>query len=496
MPSESPFTLVLSEDQGLVLSAVNAAARGAGIRPGMALADARAMLPMLMTRPGEPLHDGKALKALALWCGRYGPSLNTDGADGLWIDISGIAHLFGGEVGLLRDLVGRLKAFGITAHPGLADTIGAASALARFGPRRRIDERIAAPGGTRAALAELPAAALRLEPKTVQLLGRLGLKRIGQLWALPRASLKRRFARREAAEAVLLRLDQALGLAAEPGRALLPPPDHVARAAFCEPLISTEGIEAELTKLAEALAGDLAAAHAGARRLALTLYRSDGTRAVIRAGLARPGRSARHMLALLRDKLAGIDAGFGIDLMTLAARAVEPLSPEQASLTGEKPGSDGGASLLIDRLTSRLGGTSVFRLVPGDSHWPERAQSLRPALEASDRASFSTPRPLPPRPPFLIDPPEPIDVMAGLPEGPPMRFRWRRSLRTVRRAEGPERIAPEWWREIGAGLPSRPRDYYRIEDEAGGRYWVFREGLYRDGADERPPRWYLHGLYA
>ncbi len=489
VPDDAPLALVQSGSHGIRITAVNYRAAQEGVRVGQALADARAALPALLSRAAEPRRDRAALLRLARWCGRYGPGRHIDGEDGLWIDVTGVAHLFGGEARLIEDLCARLAHFRLTARAALADTLGAAHALARFSPS---PATIAPPGKTEAQLARLPVEALRLAPETALLLRRLGLKRIGQLYALPRATLQRRFRSADAAEAVLSRLDQALGDVPEPRRPLAEPPALFVERAFADPLVSADGLEAETARLSEDLCRSLDARNLGARHICLSLYRADGSVAEARAGLSFPCRTPEHLMALLKEKLGSLDAGFGVDALVLSALHVERRDAEQAALGHAMAAGD--AARLIDRLSNRLGAARVMCLEPRASHMPERAETARPALQVSGalpredvqsrcRAS---------RPPFLLAAPEPIDVIAEVPEGPPARFTWRRVERRVARAEGPERIAPEWWREIG-GKASGTRDYYRIEDESGAGYWVFREGLY--GRDEGQPAWFLHGLF-
>ncbi len=545
-PVEAPFALVLGAGGRLTITAVNAAARRDGIVPGQGLADARAAVPTLIARPAEPARDLAALQRLTLWLGRYGPSfhledpfsccaaasrsglrsrparrpMHTAPPDGAAIDITGVAHLFGGEAQLLADLERRLTGLGIAVSAAIADTVGAAHALARHAPARGLAQRIVAPGRTAGSLAPLPVEALRIEPATARLLRRLGLQRIGDLYGLPRPALARRFASRDACEAVLERLDQALGVKAEPRRPMRAPPEFAVRLAFPDPLVTAQGLEAAIAEAAQRLAADLAAACRGGRTIALGLYRSDGTRATAVIGLSRPSRSAAHMLGLLREKLAAFDLGFGIDLIELAARGSEPLAPGQGQLTvlpeagesstvlpeaGESRREDGGQTgaldELVDRLANRLGRTRILRIGTGASHLPERSEILLPALDPApppNQPPLIPPRRMPSRPPLLLAPPEPIEVVAEVPDGPPARLRWRRKARLVVRIQGPERIAGEWWRPLLVLSPSsatleRTRDYYTVEDEEGARYWVFRAGLYGEGGEA--PAWYLHGLY-
>ncbi len=537
--------------RGLVIHACNARALAEGIREGEALADVRARMPGLLTQPADPAGDHAALEALALWCGRYGPAVNTDGPRGLWIDVSGVAHLFGGEAALLADLARRLASFGLTARLGLASTLAAASAIACFAPGRRLHDRIVPPQDAAPILANLPVAALRLEAAPLLLLQRLGLKRIGQLYDLPRAALKRRFPSREVAHAVLLRLDQALGRAAEPLTTLRAPPEHTVRRTFSEPLISNEGLFAALADMIDELCAIFATHHIGARQLTLTLYRSDGTYLEQTAGFSAPAGRPAHIQRLLTERLDRVQEsgagsgdtallGLGIDALMLAVDRTETLTPVQIGILTDARVGTGAANAtaslaaLVDRLANRLGPQRVYRLVPHSSHIPERAQVRVPALAPATPATKAVPKPEhrwpartesqdwgakdwrakvsgPPRPCLLLSPPEPILVTAEIPEGPPARFTWRRLTRRIVIAEGPERIAPEWWRDLTRRAPSseeggaspkqsRTRDYYRIEDDSGARYWVFRDGLYQDRGDDENrhalPRWYVHGLYA
>lgn len=510
---DRPFALIINEERGLLLSAVNAAARAQGLLPGMGLADARAICPQLSTAPAEPQKDAELLLDLARWASlRYSPTLNVDGGDGLWLDVTGVAHLFGGEDKLLADLEGRLSRSGLTARIALAETLGGAHALARFA---RSSPLIVPHGEIASALAALPVEALRLDAKIASLLRRLGLKRIGQLYTLPRASLERRFHARELAEAVLLRLDQALGMRKEKRAPLKPEADFSVRLPFPEPFITHEGVLAGLDHLAGELCALLARKARGARRLALWLCRSDGSSAVIEAGLSAPSREKKHLLALFKDKIEDVDMGFGVDFMALSALLTESLLPAQRSLAADEKRA--AAEPLIDRLVNRLGACAVRRLVPRESHIPELAQGTRSALARSAVKSAWDGMTKPERPPLLFARPEPLSVLAEVPEGPPARFTWRRLSRRVVKAEGPERIAPEWWRELAcqkpltrlatqADLPARgrygasgkrspsTRDYYRIEDEDGHRYWVFREGLYSE-SERGSPAWFLHGVF-
>ncbi|MEZ5774605.1 MAG: DNA polymerase Y family protein [Hyphomicrobiaceae bacterium] len=525
IPPDRPFALVAPLDNRLTLTAVAPGAASLGLAPGMSLADARAAVPGLVSLPAAPGRDRAALLRLAFWSSRYGPTIGLEDPlshggggprrpsagkgrdrggpaarpaapppDGIFVEITGVAHLFGGELQLLRDLIGRLAGFGLTVRPAIADTPGAAHAIARHDGTMSLTARIASPGETAHAISGLPVAALRLAPATVSLLARLGLKRIGDLYGLPRSVLARRFSSRAAAEAVLRRLDEALGLRDEPRRGLLPPPAYLARAAFAEPLIDPQGLAAALDGLVHRLAADLAAGEASARRLRLDLYRADGSRARLAVRLGAPSREPAHRGRLIAGRLEGIDLGFGIDLACLTAIALEQESARQTDFS-RRAEAESSLARLIDRIANRCEGARLSRLALADSHLPERAGHRTDALEPSLPAAGADHAPgCAPPPPILIDPPEPVAVIAEVPDGPPVSLRWRRVLRPVSRATGPMRIAPEWWRAIGRPGEPRTRDYYTIEDAAGRRYWVFRDGLYgRDEGDS--PAWFLHGLF-
>ena len=295
----------------------------------MGLADARAICPHLLTLPSAPDRDEATLRALARLCVRYSPTLNTCGDDGLWLDITGVPHLFGGEAELLASIAQVFRSLGFSAQLALAPTLGAAHALARFGREIRI---IVPDGGVDAALQHLPVEALRLDPDVTRLLKRLGLKRIGQLYELPRASLERRFHSKDAAEAVLLRLDQARGTKQEKRAPLFPPRRYEAALAFAEPLVSHEGIITVLELITADLCQKLARGRMGARKLKLRIDRADGSCTEIEAGLSAPSREFPHLLRLLQEKLANLDMGFGVDRMGLAAFVAEPLPLTQVSL--------------------------------------------------------------------------------------------------------------------------------------------------------------------
>jgi protein ImuB len=494
-----PFVLAAEVAGTPRITAANAAAEADGIRIGEALADARAKSEDLQVRTADPAADDAALRRLALWATRYTPAVATcdekSGADGLFLDIAGAAHLFGGEAKLLADLAARLARFALPARLAVAATAGAAWALARF----QKSTTLLAAGAERAALAPLPIEALRLSPETRATLRRLGFRRVSALIDNPRAPFAARFERE-----LLRRIDQALGRTAEPLAFILPPPVYHSLRYLMEPVAAQDAVVAIAQRLMRDIVHALARDGVGARTLRLALYRVDGGVRTVDVALTRPTRSVPHVARLIALKLERggetsaetLDAGFGFEAVGLAVTTAERIDETQAELV------DGGdvidartderCAALIDGLAQRLGAGSVQRLAPVASHLPERAEmALAAGAEGAAPTRWPAPDMTQPRPLLLFARAEPADVMAQVPEGPPRRFRWRGVLHAVAKAQGPERIAAEWWRN-GAAAPTR--DYYLVEDDAGRRFWLFREGLF--ARETATPRWFVHGLFA
>ena len=495
--AKAPFALVERGARGLRLLALNEAARAAGLHAGQAHADATAMVPHLISEPARPEHDLAALRRLALWAERFSPLVAIDaegpGEEALLIDMTGGAHLFGGEAALLGEIRARLARAGAPARLAIADTPAAAWALARYGAG---PQTIAAPGAGREALAGLPVEGLKLEPLALGLLRKFGLKKIGDLYGLPRAGLARRF-RGEAGLRVVERLDRALGLLADPLVPQRPAPLYRAWQIFAEPLIDAEGIAFQLPALAETLAGQLSQAGLGARRLSLIGFRIDGRTTAIQAGLSAPAAAAGHMMRLLKEKgLERLDLGFGVDALMLCADLAEPLVARQGDIDDAQALAQADALAgLIDRLQAKLGEAAVRRPQARESRLPERSEAWLRAGIAPPSAP-AAPDSARPRPILMFDPPEPVQAIAEAPDGAPARFVWRRAPHRVLKSQGPERLGAEWWRADPTKAAPRTRDYYRVEDEHGRRYWLFREGLFgREDADA-PPTWWLQGVFA
>ena len=473
--SISPRVTALHDGRRRVVAGTDPAAAALGLRAGMALAHAMALAPGLDVAEAEPHAEQAALSRLALWCHHTTPLAAADGADGLWLDVTGCAHLWGGEAPMLADLAQRLAAEGLHARLALADTPGAAHALARYGAEACI---AVPPGEQRAALAPLPVRALRIPADTAATLRRLGFDHIGDLLHAPRAGLSRRLGPH-----VCRRLDQAMGAAPEPIVPIVPPETLQHRLCFIEPLLTAEALETAIAAGLAPLCARMEQSGQGARRIDVLFERVDGTIQAIRIGTARPSRDAAHLLRMLTERLDTIDPGLGIEAMRIVAPLAEPLRWTQQ---GADAAPD--VSVLVDRLCNRLGSERVYRVAPVESDVPERSVRRVPALAEPGGVTW----PDSPRPTRLLHPPRPVEALALLPDQPPVAFTWRRRRHRIRRADGPERIYGEWWRRDAE--THAVRDYFQVEDEDGQRFWLFRQG---DGVDPATGglSWYLHGLF-
>lgn len=470
----------------LRLVAVDPEALALGLTPGMTLADARAQVPHLEAWPHEAAADAALLKQVLDAFGRFSPMAALDEPHGLVLDVTGCVHLFGNEAGMARAVGALSRRIRLQPRLALARTPQTARALARFG-----SGGITTEGEDRVLARRLPVAALELGATETQALRRAGLKTIGDVDDRPRAALAARFG-----AGFSSRLDRILGLEDARITPVRPPAPVIADRVLMEPLTTTEPLETVIGDLLAETETALETRRSGARGFRLTVFRIDGLSRRIGLGAARPVRDARIVARLFREKLGALatplDPGFGIDQLRMEALDLEPMAPVQTSLdTTSRQGE--ALDALIDRLTARLGPEAVTWVRPADSHLPERASRLvcaaRPAPDDGVRWPEREPGSPPTRPLHLFDPPQPVDVISPVPDGPPARFKWRRVTHQVARAEGPERIEGEWWRRGGG----RMRDYYRIEDETGRRFWLFRAGHF---GDEPAPRWYVHGLFA
>jgi protein ImuB len=470
-----PFVFAASERNRMIITAVNRIAESQGVYRGMAAADAQAITTGLQIIDHIPGKEAKLLRQLGLWCIRYTPIVSVDLPDGLILDISGCAHLWGGEREYLKEVVNKLRASGYDARAAVADTIGAAWAVARFGKKTPIIES----GRQVQALLHLPPAALRLEPLILDKLQKLGFRTIQSFIQLPRTVLRRRFG-----DGFLLRLAQVLGLEEEPIKPLVPPVPYIERLPCLEPIKTAKAIEIAIQKLLENLCTRLQAEGKGIRKAILKCYRIDGK--MVQAGITtnRGSHSVSHLFKLFELQISKIEPALGIELFLLEAPKVEDIDPVQEKLWTGNPGlEDKSLAELLDKLAGRVGVQCIHRYLPAEHYWPERSVKEAISLKETPATRWRADKPRPLR---ILRRPEPVEVMALLPDYPPKVFTYKGKRHTVEKADGPERMEREWWLDQG-----EHRDYYAIEDTEGQRYWLFRAGHY-----DAAPQWYLHGFFA
>ena len=467
------LVLAAPDHSRMMITAANKSAHANGIKKGMALADARVLMPSLQVMEDPPGLSERLLKGLAQWCIRYSPIVNMD-TDGLLLDVTGCAHLWNGEETYLKKITTALEKIGYSVRACIADTIGAAWALARCGKIH-----IVPPGEQLNALLPMPSIALRIEAGIAEQLHKLGLTTIAHFINIPRNSLRRRFG-----EELLLRLDQALGKEEEQVIPLLPPVAWQERLPCLEPVLTLSGIEMALLQLLEKLCSRLQKENKGLRKAVFICHRADHRIEKIETGTHRPSNNIDHLFKLFELRLGNIEPAMGIELFILEAPLVEDRMPQQEKLWASPRGLDNkGLPELLDRISNKFGSAPIQRFLPGEHHWPERSYSTA-ALDEKIQSPWHTGRP---RPLQLLPYPEPIEVTAPIPDYPPMLFRYKKKLHTITKADGPERIEQEWWIQQG-----QHRDYYYVEDEEGCRFWLFRLGHYHDESYQ----WYLHGFFA
>jgi protein ImuB len=472
-----PFVLTQPSHGRMIITAANAMAQAHGIFHGMVLADARAINPSLQVYDDKPALRDQLLHRFAEWCIRFTPVAAIDPPDGIMLDVSGCSHLWGGEESYLSAISRRLKEHGYLVSAAMADTIGAAWAIARFGKVPMIIQ----PNDHLQALLPLPPESLRLEPEILPLFYKLGLVRIYDFISMPRHALLTRFGR-----PMLERLNQALGLKEETIQPVQPPEPWQERLPCLEPIVTATGIEIGLRRLIENICHRLKKENKGLRHAIFKGYRMDGKTMQLEISTNRPSCNVDHLLNLFVIKLPSVEPGPGIELFVLEAARVEDHLPLQEKFWKKTGGLDDmDLAELLDRITSRIGNQSIRRYLPDEHYWPER--SIRKASSLNEEATIHWNRDKP-RPLLLLSKPEPVLVTAPIPDYPPMLFRYKDKLHKIIRADGPERIEQEWWIQEG-----EHRDYYRVEDDEGRRYWLFRSGHYETG---RASQWFIHGFFA
>lgn len=474
------FALAAPERGRMVVTAVSAEAGALGIETRMVVADARAILPSLVVLDDEPDVTRQALQALAEWCLRYTPTVALNAPDGLILDVTGCAYLWGGERAYMNDLTTRLSHAGYTIRAAMADTIGTAWAHAHYGR----PGTIIPPGEQRNALLKLPPAALRLLPETLEKMQKLGFYTINSFIQIPARMLRRRFG-----EDLLEKLNKALGYSQEfiePIRQAIP---YQERLPCLEPILTATGIEIALQKLLEMLCARLVKEGKGLRKSVLSCFRVDGKTQQIDIVTNRASHHVKHLFRLFELKIKTIAPGFGIELFLLEAPEVEDMDVTQETMWDTTGGFENAAiTELLDAVTGRTGTDTIHRYLPDEHHWPERSVKTVTSLREKPNTGWRTDRQ---RPVFLLPKPESIEVTAPVPDYPPTLFVYKGKVHYISKSEGPERIEQEWWLQQGLH-----RDYYTLEDQQGQRYWVFRLGPYPEEKDKEMPEWFIHGFFA
>ena len=476
-PRNLPFVLSAPSHGKMIITATNAIVETQDVIKGMAVADARVIIPSLQVADDQPGLADKLLHRLAEWCIRFSPCVAVDPPDGLLLDVSGCSHLWGGDELYLKTIINRLKDRGYTVRAAMADTIGAAWAVARFGKEPLVIKS----GNHHLALLSLPPSALRLEMDTTERLQKLGLRQIKDFISMPRTAIRRRFGNH-----FIIRLNQALGYEEEILKPVQPIELYQERLPCLEPIVTATGIEIALRRLLETLCHRLIAEQKGLRVAHFKGYRLDGRVEQVSIGTNRPSHSVNHLFKLFEDKLCTIEPDLGIELFVLEAPVVEDHFAAQEKLWQHIGGLNNLIlSELLDRLAGKIGAHRIHRYIPDEHYWPERSIKLASSLDEKPIIPWKTDRP---RPIQLLTRPEAIDVTAPIPDYPPMNFRYKGKLHKVIKSDGPERIEQEWWIQEG-----QHRDYYAVEDEEGHRYWLFRSGHY---SAEKTYQWYMHGFFA
>jgi protein ImuB len=471
-----PFVLCAPSHGRMVITAANALAEAQGVYKGTVLADARAIITGLHHIDDKPGLADQLLHHIAEWCIRFTPCASIDTPDGIILDASGCSHLWGGDEKYIDIITQRLKNSGYTARVAIADTVGAAWAVARYSQQSFIIES----KKQTEALLDLPAACLRIEPETVERLYKLGLRDINSFIAMPRTALRRRFG-----TLIIQRINQALGTEEEPIQPVQPIEPYAERLPSLEPIVTLTGIEIALQQLLDTLCSRLRSEAKGLRLASFRCYRVDGKIMQVDIGTLRPSSNVKHLFKLFENKLSVIEPDLGIELFTLEAPKVEAHAPAQEKLWENSCGLDNPAlAELLDRVADKMGASTIHRYLPAEHYWPERSVQLATALDQQLDSEWK----IRPRPIQLLPKPERIEVTAPIPDYPPMNFRYKDQLHKIIKADGPERIEQEWWLQEG-----EHRDYYIVEDEAGNRYWLFRSGHY---TGDKRQQWYLHGFFA
>lgn len=472
-----PFVLRVPSHGRMVISAMNKPAAQQGLSKGMALADARAILPDLEVMDDNPEMESRLMKRIAEWCIRFAPFVAIDPPDGIFIDATGCAHLWGGDHAYIKDIENKINARGYSIGIAMADTIGAAWGLSHHVATPVVVEKGFQPN----AILDLPPEALRLDAMITERLHKLGLHQIRDFIAIPQQSLRRRFGRD-----LIQRINQALGREDEIIDPVIPLEPYEERLPCLESILTRKGVEIGLTTLLNTLCDRLSKEEKGLRKACFKAYRADGKISEVNISTSRPSHHAEHLFKIFETRLDTIEVESGIEVFTLSTAVVEDHPALQEKIWETAGGlNDLRLAELIDRLSMKDGLQKIRRFLPDEHHLPEK--SFRSTLSLTEEPAIPW-KTDPPRPLQLLSPPEQIEVTAPIPDYPPMMFRYKGKIHKIKKADGPERIEQEWWIKRG-----RHRDYYYVEDEEGKRYWLFRSGHYDEA---RTYKWFLHGIFA
>ncbi|HYG01943.1 MAG TPA: DNA polymerase Y family protein [Chryseosolibacter sp.] len=471
-----PFVLRTPSRGRMIITATNAVAEEMNITREMVVADAKAIISNLHIADDKPDIPEKLLRRIAEWCIRFTPVVAVDLPDGLIFDATGCAHLWGGEDAYLNDVVKKLQARGYDVKATMAD-----SQLVAWGASRFLKDTSVVPAGAALeTLLKLPPEALRIETGISQRLHQLGLHQVKQFISIPRPALRKRFG-----PSLLQQLDKALGLTLEMIDPVIPVEQYEERLPCLDPIITAPGIEIALGRLLDTLCNRLRQDQKGIRIARLVCHRLDSKIVYAEISTNKPSHNVKHLFKLFGFRLSAIDPGPGIELFILQGLKTEDVLPQQERMwDGAKGLSEDTFSELIDRISLKTGANSISRYLPSEHHWPERSFKKASSLDEPLITEWRVDKP---RPLHLLSVPEPIHVTAPIPDYPPMLFRYNGKVHKVVKADGPERVEQEWWIQEG-----QHRDYYTVEDEEGGRYWLFRAGHYHD----KHFHWFLHGFFS
>jgi protein ImuB len=474
---QMPFVLAAPDHGKMKISQANKLAVEMGVNVGMAVADARVLIPGLEVIDDRPGLEEKLLKRLAAYCIRFSPHVAVDLPAGLKLDITGCAHLWKGEVAYLQHIVDRLEAMGFTVRVAIADTIGAAWAICRYGE----ENRIILTGDEYRSLQYLPPACLRIDAITQEKLYKLGCYQLSSFMQMPLSALQRRFGK-----TLIQRIRQALGTEEEWILPVMPDEAWLERLPCLEPIVTATGISIALQRLLDSMCTRLNKAEKGLRTAVFYCYRVDGKMQKLEISTTRASDHSKHLYKLFEVKLDTIEPDLGIELFVLEAKGIEEVAVNQKTFWENPSGIENkGLTELLDRLAGKIGHQNIHRYVPAEHYWPERA--FKEAISITEKPTTGWPNSKP-RPVQLLSSPHVIEVSAPIPDYPPMLFRYKNKLHRIVKADGPERIEQEWWLQQG-----EHRDYYTVEDELGQRYWIFRSGHYMPGQTRQ---WFLHGFFA